>query len=180
MANKLMRVAAMGPLGGMGLAGGEVAMVRDINEWSAPGVKVEAKFFPWENWQQAADWLKPANIRGAMGYSNGGNTAAWMAVYKEYREATDLDLLVGLDPTVWLDLPALTPNIKRAHYFWNGNFIPWPTQFVGHGAYSLATGNRRTQLTYDTIYSFHGNVDKDPAIQKKTLGLFRALLASAS
>ena len=97
-----------------------------------------------------------------------------MAAYGEYRTPTPRDLLIGLDPTIWLDSPALPPTVKRAHYYWNGNFIPWLTQFVGHGQYTLAPGKDRTKLTSETIYDFHGNVDKNPARQQAIYKLLKA------
>lgn len=173
---KRFNIAFMGPLGGANLTAGD-EMTAYVQTWVIPGYDTLAKFFPWENWQQAGDWLAPADVRAAIGYSNGGNTAAWLAAYGNngYRTPTPLDLLVGLDPTIWLDSPPLPPTVKRAHYFWNGNFIPWFTQFVGHGRYTLAEGNRTTKLTSETIYDFHGNVDKNPARQQAIYKMLRAL-----
>lgn len=172
-AKRSYRVAFIGPLGGAALAAGMITMTNEVQGWKLPGFLTHAKFFPWENWQLAGEWLMGAEVRAAVGYSNGGNTAAWMAAYGEYRTPTPLDLLIGLDPTIWLDRPPLPSTVKRAHYYWNGNFIPWFSQFVGHGRYTLAAGNQRTKLTSETIYDFHGNVDKNPDRQQAIYAMLK-------
>lgn len=174
---KTYRVAFIGPLGGARLAAGMVTMTNEVHSWKVPGFITLAKFFAWENWQQAGLWLDAAEVKAAVGYSNGANAAAWMAAYGEYRKPTPLDFLIGLDPTIWLDRPPLPASVKRAHYFWNGNFFPFPTQFVGHGKYTLAPGNTTTKLTSETIFDFHGNVDKNSARQQ---AIYKMLMAPVS
>lgn len=175
MNDKVLRAAFIGPLGGAALGPGMVTMANEVDGWKRPGWFIEGKFFPWENWQQAGDWVASADRRAVVGYSNGGNAADWVATYDEYREPVGLDLLVGLDPTLWLPCPAIKPNVAKAHCYYNGNYVSnWKT--IGHSWYTLAAGNTVTKLTTETIYDWHGNVDTNPARQKAVLAMITDLM----
>jgi len=175
--NKILKVAQIGPLGGAALASGQITMVKEVMSWKREGWLILSKFFPWENWQQAGDWLADADVRVLCGYSNGGCTATWIPGYGEYRTPTRVDLLIGLDPTIWLTRTPLTPNVKKAVCYYNANyFILFPSQFVGHAKYSLAQGNKTTNLITKTIYDFHGNVDKNPLRQAEIYSMIKALM----
>ena len=173
---KILKAAQIGPLGGAGLASGQVKMVAEVQSWKKEGWLILSKFFPWENWQQAGDWLSDADVRVVCGYSNGGCTATWIPGYGEYRIPTRLDLLIGLDPTIWLSRTPIPPNVKKAVCYYNGNYIPWFSQFVGHGKYSLTPDNKTTNLITKTIYDWHGNVDKNPQRQAEIYSMIKALM----
>jgi len=174
---KSYRIAFIGPLGGARLATGMVAMTKAVQDWTLPGHDVSAKFFSWRQWRAAGEWLEGAEVRAVVGYSSGANAAAWIGASTRRRTPTRLDLLIGLDPTIWLDRPPLPPSVTRAHYFWNGNFLPFPTQIVGHGRYRLAPGNTTTRLTSNVIFDFHGRVDRNPRRQQAIYAMLRAVVS---
>lgn len=176
-AKTILRVAQIGPLGGAGLASGQVKMVNEVQSWKREGYLIQSKFFPWENWQQAGEWLYTAKIKVICGYSNGGCSVTWIPGYAEYREPVGVDLLIGLDPTLWIYRSPIPSNVKKAVCYYNANyFVLFPTQFVGHGKYSLTQGNKTTNLITKTIYDWHGNVDKNPQRQAEIYSMIKALM----
>jgi len=128
----------------------------------------------WNEWEIAASVLKvqPATTkRAVIGYSNGASEVTNIAA-----EDFPIDLLISLDPTIWLAMQPLHKNVKKAICFHNVNpassFPP-----VGHA--SLATGPDFTgKLTTIDTWDLHGNVDTDPEIQGACILAVRALANS--
>jgi hypothetical protein len=177
MSKKILRVAMIGPLGGASLAPGLIKMSNEINSWIREGYLIQARFFNWSAWESAADWLNTADIRVAIGYSNGGSSATWIPYGDADTLPCRLDLLIGLDPTIWIK-PALIPiNVKKAVCYYNANwFILVPTQLVGHAKYYLTDNNKVTNLITRTIWDWHGNVDNNPQRQAEIYSMIKALI----
>lgn len=176
-AKKTLRVAMIGPLGGASLAPGMIKMTNQIQSWKVEGYLIQARFFNWSAWESAADWLNGADIRVACGYSNGGSSVTWIPWGDADTPAAKLDLLIGLDPTIWIKPSLIPSNVKKAVCYYNANwFIFVPTQWVGHAKYYLTDDNKSTNLITKTIWDWHGAVDSNPQRQAEIYSMIRALI----
>jgi hypothetical protein len=122
-------------------------MAGNISTW--PGFT--AKYWDWSEYKTAGTWLQSQNQnkRAIVGYSNGGSAATWVAT-----DGFAIDLLVALDPTVWLANYALESNVKSAVCF-HDTFILNPVGHarctkgislaVNHGLISLIRENMERQ-----------------------------------
>lgn len=145
-------------LGGDVTSPGVITMANRINTW--PGLK--AIVSNWSDWQAAAarlSALAPTDKACIVGYSNGGSLATYVTA-----QGMRIDLLFGLDATIWIPPKAIPASVAKAICFWNVNpFSSLPP--VGHARYTLADGNNKTKLLTRKIYNSHMTVDTDPKIQ---------------
>lgn len=110
-----------------------------------------------------------------MGYSLGGNGAAWAATeLLRQDKLAHIDLLVGFDPTilaaVWgsgLSKYPLGKNVKRALCFTNRLWFGTGMLGFGHGVYARAPGGPTIETT--TVYMDHLMVQSDYGLQQKAL-----------
>lgn len=124
-----------------------------------PGVTaVVWKWYQWALVVAARKKLPADRLWAVVGYSNGASEAEQVAA-----AGLAVDLLIALDPTIWLATVPLQGNVKRAICFHNVN---WASSFppVGHASLSTAPDFKGTLQTIDT-WDLHINVDTDPVIQ---------------
>jgi hypothetical protein len=132
---------------------------------------VTAVVWKWYQWEQviAARKKLPADrLWAVVGYSNGASEAEQVAA-----PGITVDLLVALDPTIWLATAPLHGNVKRAICFHNVN---WASSFppVGHASLTTSPDFKGTLQTIDT-WDLHINVDTDPVIQATVVAAVRQL-----
>ena len=126
----------------------------------------------WNEWQIAGSALRVApDARAVIGYSNGASEVTNIAAMD-----VPIDLLISLDPTIWLAMQPLHKNVVKAICFHNVNpassFPP-----VGHASLTTAPDFTGKLTTIDT-WDLHGNVDTDPEIQGACILAVRALANS--
>jgi dienelactone hydrolase len=118
-----------------------------------------AKVYSWDQWREAGEWLKSQpGKKAVLGYSNGGSEVTGVTDL-----GFELDLVISLDPTIWLSMSPLHRNVKEAVCFHNAN---WLSSFppVGHARLSTASDFKGKITTIDT-YDSHMRVDTDASIQ---------------
>jgi len=154
---KLIHIEILEGLGDDQTSPGMLTIAAELRK--LPGATVIVRH--WNQWQDAANALRalPATtLRSVIGYSNGASEVTQIAA-----ENIPIDLLISLDPTIWLACAALHGNVKQAICFHNVNpassFPP-----VGHASLTTAPDFKGTLRTVDT-WDMHINVDTDPAIQ---------------
>jgi hypothetical protein len=147
---------------------GVLAMAAQVRKL---GADFSATVRRWYQWRDAATALKarqPGDARAVVGYSNGGSEVTGVS-----DAGFPLDLLVALDPTIWLACSPLHGNVKRAICFHNVNPVSsFPP--VGHASLTTAPDFKGTLRTIDT-WDLHMNVDTDPVIQAAVLAAIRQL-----
>ena len=149
---------------------GVLAMAAQVRKL---GANFSATVRHWYQWRDAAAALKAApasNARAVVGYSNGGSEVTGVS-----DAGFPLDLLIALDPTIWLACSPLHVNVKQAICFHNINpassFPP-----VGHASLTTAADFKGRLRTIDT-WDLHMNVDTDPVIQAVVLAAIKQLAA---
>jgi hypothetical protein len=135
------------------------------------GANFSATVRRWYQWRDAAAALKAApaaDARAVVGYSNGASEVTGVS-----DQGLALDLLVALDPTIWLACSPLHGNVKQAICFHNVNpassFPP-----VGHASLTATADFKGRLRTIDT-WDLHMNVDTDPVIQAVVMAAIRQL-----
>lgn len=115
--------------------------------------------FGWADWRKAGQWLRSRNgKRAVVGYSNGGSEVTGITDL-----GFELDLVIALDPTIWLSMSPLHGNVREAVCFHNANpFSSFPP--VGHARLTTAPDFKGKLTTIDT-WDTHMDVDRDPSIQ---------------
>ena len=139
-----------------------------------PGVTaVVWKWYQWPLVLAARKKLPADRLWAVVGYSNGGSEATQVAA-----DGLIVDLLVALDPTIWLACAPLHDNVKRAICFHNVNpassFPP-----VGHASLSVAVDFKGLLQTFNT-WDLHNNVDTDPVIQAAVIAAVKQLAGASS
>jgi hypothetical protein len=155
-------------LGGDFTSAGVLAMAAQVRKL---GSNFSASVRRWYQWRAAAAALKasPArNGRAVVGYSNGGSEVTGIS-----DEGFALDLVIALDPTIWIACSPLHANVKQAICVHNVNPLSsFPP--VGHASLTTAADFKGTLRTIDT-WDLHINVDSDPVIQGVVLSAIKQL-----
>jgi dienelactone hydrolase len=119
--------------------------------------------YDWDQYANASSWLreegsKPNRRIALLGYSNGGSCTTWIT-----NDGFFIDLVIALDPTIWLSMYPLENNVKTAICVHDTNWL----NPVGH-AY-LTKGklwdDKNQTLTTINTNDWHLSVDTDPKIQ---------------
>jgi len=148
-------VAMLEGLGGDFSSSGVLQMAETVRQH---GQNFHVKVYGWSQWQSAAAWLGAQTGKKVIfGYSNGANETTGVS-----DAGFEVDLLIALDPTVWLTVSPLHGNVRRAVLFHNNSW-----DIVGHARLTTGTGwNPATQklIVIETDES-HILLDQDPIIQ---------------
>lgn len=126
----------------------------------------------WDDWKNAGAILKASgNKKVIIGYSNGGSEVTGISDM-----AFPIDLLISLDPTIWINCSPLHDNVKEAICFHNANWLS-SIPPVGHNTLTTASDWKplKQKLTIIDIYDLHMNVDKDKKIQDTCLSAIEKL-----
>lgn len=134
-----------------------------------PGVTaVVWKWYQWELLIAARKKLPADRLWAIVGYSNGASEVTQVAA-----DGLTVDLLVALDPTIWLACAPLHNNVKRAICFHNVNPLSsFPP--VGHASLTAAMDFKGLLQTFNT-WDLHINVDTDPVIQAAVIAAVKQL-----
>ena len=133
----------------------------------AMGVPVTV--YPWGEFAQADADIGKLNLGGArtliavVGYSGGGSRATYLG--------SQIDLLVGYDPSPASQIDALGPNVARAICYYNTA----PFFFgLGGGKYTRKSGT--TVLTTITVAEQHLAIQYDQSLHAQTIAAIRGLM----